>query len=211
MPIAIDRTSEASLASLFDEDMVKSLTKYLGIEPDTPSEDMPLSVSELLEEAISTCEQDQWRIILPKDVTLMLPVEAFCSNDKLLFLPLGVSANHTITYEDYNNDTVSFTDFGVYSGEPTRLYSDDWYSMVNNCAEKPYPITVTYRPGYTYANEVPKSTIRALKVLTAYNFEYRGSDVPLPDAYKHNMMHGWLNNIRANKYIVDDWNKVSPR
>ena len=211
MPLVIDRTSEAALTTLFDTDFIRSLTQYLGMDADTPSEDMPLSVNELLEEAISSCEQEQWRFILPKDVTLLLPAGAFTSPDQMVMLPLGVASTVTISYLDLNNATASFTDFTLYTGEPIRMHSADWDDLVNDCADTPYPVTVSYTPGYTSINEIPKSTIRALKLLVAYNFEYRGADVPIPQAYKHNMMLGWLNNTRANKYIVDDWDKVSPK
>lgn len=211
MPLVIDRTTEAELTTLFDTDFIRSLTKYLGMDADTPSDDMPLSVNELLEEAISACEQEQWRFILPKEATLLLPVEAFCDADKLLFLPLGTASDIAITYNDLEGDIVTFTDFTQYAGEPIRLYSDEWYSMVNNCAEDPYPITVTYTPGYTSYAEVPKSTIRALKLLVSYNFEFRGVDAPIPEAYKHHRNLAWLNNDRANRYIADDWTKVSPK
>jgi hypothetical protein len=211
MPLVIDRTTEAELTTLFDTDFIRSLTKYLGMDADTPSDDMPLSVNELLEEAISACEQEQWRLILPKEVTLLLPVEAFCDVDKLLFLPLGAASDVVITYTDLLGDTVAFTDFTQYPGEPIRLYSDTWFDMVNDAAEDPYPITVVYTPGYTSYAEVPKSTVRALKLLVSYNFEFRGVDAPIPEAYRHHRNLAWLNNDRANKYIADDWTKVSPK
>jgi len=210
MPLTIDRSSEVALSTLFDTDFINSLTEYLGIASDTPSEDMPLSVSELLEEAISSCEQEQWRFILKKDVNILLPVEAFGMMDRMLFLPLGVGTV-TLSYLDLNEDTQSFTDFTQYPGEPIRLWSDNWDDLTNDCFDSPYPITASYTPGYATYEDIPKSTIRALKILVSYNFEYRGADVPIPKAYEHNRNLGWLNNDRANKYIVDDWNKVSPR
>lgn len=211
MPLVIDRTSEDPLATLFDTDFIRSLTQYLGMDADTPSEDMPLSVNELLEEAISSCEQEQWRFILKKEVQLLLPVEAFCYWDKLLFLPLGPANDVAITYTDLEGDEQTFTDFTQYGGVPIRLYSNEWYTMVNDAAETTYPITVSYTPGYSSLVEVPKSTVRALKILVCHSFEFRGSDAPIPKAYEHNRNLDWLNNERANKYIVDDWNKVSPR
>ncbi len=211
MPLVIDRTTEEELTTLFDTDFIRSLTKYLGMDADTPSDDMPLSVNELLEEAVSACEQEQWRFILPKEATLLLPVEACCADDKLLFLPLGVASDVAISYTDLNGDETAFTDFTQYPGEPIRLYSDAWYDMINDCAEDPYPIKVVYTPGYTSYAEVPKSTVRALKLLVSYNFEYRGTDAPIPEAYKHHRNLAWLNNDRANKYIADDWTKVSPK
>lgn len=211
MPLVIDRSSEAALSTLFDTNFIRSLTQYLGLDPDTPSEDMPLSVTELLEEAISSCEQEQWRFILPKEATILLPVEAFCGIDEFCFLPLGWAASIVINYTDLDNVAQVYTDFTKYDGEPIRLWSDDWYTLINDCADTPYPISVVYTPGYTSYDEVPKSTVRALKILTSYNFELRGADQPIPKAYEHNRNLGWLNSERANKYIVDDWNKVSPK
>jgi hypothetical protein len=211
MPLVIDRTTEADLTTLFDTDFIRSLTKYLGMDADTPSDDMPLSVNELLEEAISACEQEQWRFILPKEAKLLLPVEAFCADDKLLFLPLGVASDVAISYTDLEGDELPFTAFTQYPGEPIRLHSDSWYDLINDCSEDPYPISVVYTPGYTSYAEVPKSTVRALKLLVSYNFEFRGVDAPIPEAYKHHRNLAWLNNDRANKYIADDWTKVSPK
>jgi hypothetical protein len=211
MPLVIDRSSEAELSTLFDTTFIRSLTQYLGLDPDTPSEDMPLSITELLEEAISSCEQEQWRLILPKEVTLLLPVEAFCATDKMLFLPLGTASDVALTYTDLNEDEQTYTDFTQYAGEPIRLWSDDWSELINDCVDTMYPVTVTYTPGYTNYAEIPKSTVRALKILVCHNFEFRGVDSPIPKAYEHNRNLGWLNSERANRYIVDDWNKVSPK
>ena len=211
MPLVIDRSSEAALSTLFDTDFIRSLIQYLGMDPDTPSEDMPLSVTELLEEAISSCEQEQWRFILPKEVTLLLPVGAFCQVDELLFLPLGNATDVAITYTDLSEVEQSFTDFTQYAGVPIKLWSDDWNDLVSDCFDSPYPVTVTYTPGYASYAEVPKSTVRALKLLVAHSFEYRGYDMPIPKAYEHNRNLDWLNSERANKYIVDDWSEVSPK
>lgn len=211
MPLVIDRTTEAELSTLFDDTFIRSLTQYLGMDPDTPSEDMPLSVTELLEEAISSCEQEQWRFILPKDVILFLPVDAFCYTDGMVILPLGECEDITVSYTDLNEDEQTFTDYTKYSGEPIRLWSENWNDLVNDCTTAPYPITVSYSPGYTEYSKIPKSTIRALKILVCHNFEFRGTDSLIPKAYEHNRNLGWLNNERANRYIIDDWNKVSPR
>jgi hypothetical protein len=211
MPLVIDRTSEAALSTLFDTDFIRSLTQYLGMDPDTPSDDMPLSVNELLEEAISSCEQEQWRFILPKEVTLLLPVEAFCDYDQLLFLPLGTASDLVVSYTDTAGATQTFTDFIKYTGEPIRLWSNNWSDLIDDCFESPYPISLTYTPGYTSYSQIPKSTIRALKVLVCHNFEFRGMDIPIPKAYEHNRNLAWMNNERASRYIADDWSKVSPR
>ncbi len=211
MPLVINRSTEAALSTLFNTDFIRSLTQYLGMDPDTPSEDMPLSVTELLGEAISSCEQEQWRFILPKTATLLLPVEALCYPDGMLFLPLGTATTITVTHRNLSDVVTPFTAFTQYAGEPTRLWSDTWIDLTNNCYNSPYPVTITYSPGYTSYADVPKSTVRALKLLVAHSFEYRGADVPVPKAYEHNRNLGWFNSERANKYIIDDWSKVSPR
>jgi len=211
MPLVIDRSSEAALSTLFDTNFIRSLTQYLGIDPDTPSEDMPLSVTELLEEAISSCEQEQWRFILPKEATLLLPIEAFTYCDRMLFLPLGSASDVVVTYTDEDEDEQTFTAFTKYAGEPIRLWSETWSDLIDDCLDTPYPVTVTYTPGYTSYNQIPKSTVRALKILVCHNFEFRGFDAPIPKAYEHNRNLAWANSERANKYIVDDWSKVSPR
>lgn len=210
--MVIDRTTEADLSTLFDTDFIRSLTQYLGMDPDTPSEDMPLSITELLEEAISSCEQEQWRFILPKDVTIFLPISAFTCYDNALILPLGPSEEDiALTYTDSSNEEQSFDSFTTYHGEPIRLWSEDWSTITDNCNDTPYPITVSYRPGYTSYSQIPKSTIRALKILVSHSFEFRGIDAPIPKAYEHNRNLAWLNNERANKYIIDDWSRVYPR
>jgi hypothetical protein len=202
MPLSIDRQSEDELSVLFDEDFVKSVTEYLGIDKDTPSEDMPINVSELLEEAVNSCEQEQWRFILKKDVILQLPPSAFCEWDGMLFLPLGIADEVTITYNDLDETIQTFTDFTLYTAEPMKLYSANWNTLVNDCFDEPFPISVSYRPGYTSFADIPKSTIRALKILVAHSFESQGQDLPIPAAYRHNRDLGWLNNDRANKFIV---------
>jgi len=210
MPLVINRTSEADVGTFFGTEFIRGLVQYLGMDPDTPSEDMPISVNDLLEEAVSVTETEQWRNIMKLSVQLSLPVEAFCESDRLVFLPLGVADDVTIAYKSLTDTDEEFTDFSQYGGEPIRLYSKNWDTLVSDCADEPYPITVSYSPGYGSLGHVPKSTIRALKLLVAYHFEYRGADVPIPKAYFHNCFLAWLNNERANRYIVDDW-KVSPR
>lgn len=216
MPLSIDRTTEAAISTLFDTDFFNRLKKYLGLHPNTPSEDLPVDVEDLFSQAVSTCETEQWRFILPKEVTLQLPIEAFKECDKMLFLPFGKADEVTMTYTDLNEDVQDYTDFEILVGEPLRLYSSDWSALINGAFEHPYPVNVTYTPGYTALNEIPKSTIRALMILTYHYFEFRDSlgqgksFMPVPQGYEHNMSHARLNDYRAIRYVVDDWNKVSP-
>jgi len=222
MPLYIDRTSEVSISTLFDTEFIRGLKKYLGFHPDTASDDMPVSIEDLFHEAISTCETEQWRFILPKDVVLELPKEAFCYSDKLLILPFGPlveptssgAEGITISYKDVDSNSVPFTDFEQYLGEPIRLYSETWDTMINACKDMLYPISVSYSAGYSEFSEIPKSTIRALKILTYHYFEFRdsmlaGNVSPVPEGFEHNRNHAVLNDHRGIKYIVDDWCKVS--
>ena len=220
MPLSVDRSSEAAVSTLFDQNFMDRLFMYLGYHPDTPVDAMPISISDLFSQAIATCETEQWRFILPKDVSIQFPSEAFCYTDKLLFLPFGLPDEDgvTITYTDLDEDEASFTDFTVYAGEPCKLYCSDWSVLVNDCHDEPYPITVTYRPGYTSYAQIPKTTVRALQILTYHYHEFRDSMIsngstmqPVPAGYEQNRDHAYLNCHRAIKYIVDDWAKVAPR
>ena len=225
MPMVIDRSTESALSTLFDTAFMNRLKQYLGYDPDTPASDIPVDVDDLLRQAVSTCETEQWRFILPKKVTLYLPYEAFCEADGMVFLPFGpivppVSGNalRVFTYLDKANatQTVTLTAIRRYDGEPIRLFHSDWSTLFSNInCDDPYPITLSYYAGYTAYNQLPYTTINALKILCYHFNTFReavdGSNVGLPMAYVHNRDHAMLNDRRAIRYIVDDWTKVSPR
>ena len=106
----------------------------------------------------------------------------------------------------------------MYPGEPIKLYSKNWGDLYNSAYDEPYPIRATYTPGYTTFSEIPKSTLRALRILTYHYFEFRdtlaqsGSDlVPVPAGYEQNRNHAWLANERALKYVTDNPNEATPR
>jgi hypothetical protein len=225
MPMVIDRSTESALSTLFDTAFMNRLKQYLGYDPDTPASDIPLDVEDLLRQAISTCEMEQWRFILPKKVTLYLPYEAFNEADGMVFLPFGpivppVSGNaiRTLSYVDKDGTTqnVTLTTIRRYEGEPIRLYCADWSSLLTNIDTcDPYPLTVMYYAGYSSYSQIPYSTISALKILCYHFNTFReavdGSNVGLPLAYVHNRDHGLLNDRRAIKYVADDWTKVNSR
>lgn len=224
MPMVIDRSTESAISTLFDTDFMNRLKQYLGFDPLTPADDLPVNVDDLLRQAIATCETEQWRFILPKQVTLYLPYEALCDWDNMLFLPFGpivppVSGNalRTFSFID-NNDTtqnVTLTTVRRYNGEPIRLWCDDWDAIVPNIKTiDPYPITITYYAGYTAYNQIPYTTINALKILCYHYNTFRESlneTTALPVAYIANRDHNLLNDHRAIRYVADDWKKVASR
>jgi uncharacterized phiE125 gp8 family phage protein len=220
MPATVDLSSEAALSDLFDDDFVRELTRYLGLDPDTQPEDMPLDITELLTDAVAVCEQEQWRFIRRKSVSLLLPFSAFLECDKLVFLPFGpISSLSTFSYtdEDGATQTISSSDYTIYAGEPARLWCNDWNALFTNIDTKqPYPITVAYTTGYSTYAAVPRATVRALKVLCYHMFEQRDSvsdsvQTPVPQSYEAHRDLNMLNNRRALKYISDDFSQVSHR
>jgi hypothetical protein len=80
--------------------------------------------------------------------------------------------------------------------------------------KQPYPVRVAYTTGYTSYSVVPKSTIRALKILAYHLFEYRdaisdGSVSELPQGYCQLRDLDLLNDHRAIQYVAEDWKNVS--
>jgi len=227
MPMLINRSSETTLTDIFDEDFFNQLKSYLGYDPDTPIDDIPVNMEELLQHAISQCEQEQWRFILPKEVTLYLPSSVFCDEDKLIILPFGpivdnidsgVDSITTFTYIDINDTVQSIvaSAYRRYLGEPIRLWCNNWGTLTPNIkTEDPYPVTITYTAGYATFNDIPHSTIRALKILCYHFDSFREaiaeSSVVIPAAYCHNRDFALLNDRRAIRYIVDDWSKVNSK
>lgn len=223
----INRASEAALSTLFNEAFINKLKRYLGYDSDTPNDDIPVDVEDLLKHAISTCEREQWRFILPKEVTLYYPYESLLNSDGLIFLPFGplvINQNSgqdsiVITYTTISNTTVTITEnsYKRYNGEPIRLWHKDWCSLFSNIkTEEPYPITIRYTAGYTAYNQIALSTIRALKILCYHYDSFReavneSNNIPIPNAYCSNRDLDLLNDMRAIKYIADDWNKVNSR
>lgn len=218
MPMSIGLSSEAAVTTIVNDAFLTAVKRNIGFDPETPDEHLPIDLTDLLHECIQICEKEQWRFILRKPVTLSLPYEAFCYNDRLLFLPFGtVTAITTFSYvkSDGTTGTISSNDYTIYSHEPSKLWCEDWSELFEDIdTEQPYPITLTYTTGYSSFSEVPKSTVRALKILAYHLFEYRdavsdGKMTELPQGYCTLRDHNLLNDHRAIKYIVDDWNIVS--
>lgn len=218
MPMYIDLSTESALSTIVTDDFLKAVKRNIGFDPETPTEHLPIDLEELLHECIAICEKEQWRFILRKTVTLSLPYEAFCEPDRLVFLPFGrITSLSTFSYtkSDGTTATVSASDYTLYSHEPSKLWCEDWSELFEDYDdEQPYPITIAYTTGYSAYSSVPKTTIRALKILAYHLFEYRdaiaeGSVAELPQGYCSLRDHDLLNDHRAVRYIVDDWKKVS--
>lgn len=218
MPMYIDYSTEAALSTIVTDDFVKSVKRNIGFDPETPTDLLPVDLEELLHECLHICEKEQWRFLLSKAVTLTLPYEAFCNADGLFFLPFGrVTSITTFSYikNDLTTGTIDPTDYTLYSAEPSKIWASDWAELfVDINDEQPYPVTVTYTTGYASYAAIPKSTIRALKILAYHLFEYRdaiseGSVSELPQGYCHLRDLDLLNDHRAVRYVVDDWTKVS--
>lgn len=218
MPATIDYASESALSTIVTTAFLNSVKKNLGFDPDTPTASLPVDLEELLHECIHTCEREQWRFIIRKPVTLLLPYEAFLYADRLVFLPFGpISSLTTFSYTDNDaaTQTVASSGYTLYSGEPAKMWCDDWSALFTDVAsEQPYPITITYTTGYASYALVPKSTIRGLKILAYHLFEYRdaisdGSISELPQGYCQMRDLNMLNDHRAIRYVAEDWRKVT--
>jgi hypothetical protein len=220
MPQVIDRVNEDALSVLFSDNFMNSLKQHLGYDPTTPCADLPFDLEGLLEEVISIVEQQQWRFIRRKPVTMLLPFEAFQEPDCMLFLPYGSVASLTsFTYKDTDgaNIAVQSSEYTLYQSEPIKLWCRDWYSVFTDIdSEMPYPITITYTPGYQYYQQIPRSTIRAIRVLAYHIHEYRdaiaeGNASMLPQGYEHHRDLNFLNCQRAIKYTAEDFRKIGSR
>ena len=218
MPMYVDLASEAALSTIVTSVLLDSTKRNIGFDPETPAENLPVDLEELLHECIATCEKELWRFILRKPITLNLPYEAFCNRDGLVFLPFGrVTTLDDFTYikSDLTTGTVSASDYTLYTSEPSKLWAEDWSEVLDEINDvQPYPITITYTTGYATYDAVPKSTIRAIKILAYHLFEYRdaisdGSVSELPQGYCQLRDLNLLNDHRAIKYIAEDWSKVS--
>lgn len=218
MPMHIDLSSEDDLSVIVTDAFRKAVKFNIGFDSETPDEQLPVNIDDLMHQCIAICEKEQWRFILRKTVALSLPVSAFNCPDRLLFLPFGtVSELDGFTYLKSDNTTaaVSSESYNVLPHEPSKLWAADWNTVLPNIHEEhPYPVTVTYTTGYASYDEVPKSTLRALMILAYHFFEYRdavseSNIVGLPQGYQQLRDLSLLNDMRAVKYITEDWAKVS--
>jgi hypothetical protein len=217
MPAIIDYANQDALSVLFNSAFMDEIKQNLGLDPSTDTADLPLNVESLLAEAISVLEQQQWRFIRRKPVTMQLPYEAFFSLDKLLFLPYGPASSLTtfsFTDTDGASQNVSSSEYTLYAGEPLKLWCDDWQSILPNIDDNlPYPVTITYTTGYSTFAAIPPSTIRALKILTYHMFEYRdllaiGQASIIPEGYRAHADLDMLNCRRAIRYTAEDYKNV---
>ena len=181
-----DKTTQSGLTELFPQSWMDGLYKYLCLEPSLPESEQPINVCQLLQDAIGTTEELQFRNILPADVTLTLSSDHFCRPDGKIFLPLGTPhAMPVVTYlNSAEEDPVAFVPTLLHdSSEPCFIWSKDWPSITGETHNQ--PITVTYRAGYKTFSKVPNSTLAALKVYCKAHFnpddDKKTED--LPEAY----------------------------
>lgn len=207
MTATIDYTSEDAVSTLFDTDFTDDLHLYLGLDPTLDSSDQPVSVDDLLHDAIHIVEGDQWRNILNKDVLLQIPYDAFCATDNKIYLPFGtVNSVTTFTYIDSDGDEQTLTegtDYTLYTQEPAFCWADNWWDVVTDLTtDNPVAAEITYTTGYSSFSEIPRGTLRALKIMCYYIFNNRGlDDVQVPMAYRHQCMQAMANNRRALEYV----------
>jgi hypothetical protein len=202
----IDYTSEANVVSLFPSEFIDDFTLFLGLDPAVASQHQPVDILTLLRNCISTVERDQWRFILRKSVVVHLPANRISPPecDGRIYLPYGkVSALTSFTYVKEATPTVqtavTSNQYTLHSSEPSWLWNKNWYSVLTDLYEDhPLPITITYTTGYSTFEEIPWSTLMAIKILAYHQFVNRGESwQPLPDSYTHHMMHDMLRNQRA--------------
>lgn len=218
MPMYVDLSQEDAVTTLVTDSLITQIKQNLGFDTETPDEDIPVDIPSLMHQCIAICEREQWRFILRKPVTLQLPYEAFAAADRLMFIPFGkVSSITSFTYKktDGTTGSVSSSDYTLYQYEPAKLFCKDWSALfVDIDTEQPYPVTLTYTTGYSSFSEVPKATIRALMILCYHLFEYRdaisdGTVKELPQGYCQLRDLNLLNDMRAIRYVAEDWTKVS--
>ena len=217
MPMFVDLSTEAALSTIVTEAFKKAVKQNLGFDPETPDDQIPVNIDDLLHQVIAVCEKEQWRFILRKSVSLTLPLQAFANRDRLCFLPFGrVTALTGFSYLKTDGTTANVTSgYSILPHEPSKLWSENWDAVLTNCNEEhPYPITVTYTTGYATHAEVPRPTIRAIMILAYHFFEYRdavseNSMMNLPQGYQQLRDLSLLNDHRAIKYVAEDWSKVS--
>jgi hypothetical protein len=202
----VDYTTEALVSTLFNAgNFTDDLHRYLGLDPAVPALHQPVDVEDLLHSAIHIVETDQWRLILPKTITLSLPYKALCASDNKVFLPYGkVSSLTTFAYEDSDDasQTLSSANYTLFSNPPAFIWAENWFDVLTLSSTNPLPITLTYTTGYTSFDEIPRSTLQAIKIMCYHHFVNRGeTDVGLPMAYKHHMMHDIANNRRSQEFV----------
>ena len=208
MTTFVDKSTEDAVTDLFSaSDFTDDLHLYLGLDPAVSSANQPIDVEGLLRDALSIAEQDQWRSILSKDVTLSLPYRAFCANDNKIYLPYGqVNSITSFTYQDADSADQTLTegtDFTLYSYEPAYLWAENWFNLMDLNSTEPEVVSIVYNTGYTAFNQVPRSTLSALKIMCYHLFNSRDdtnkSDIT-PMAYRHTVTQAMANSRRCTEF-----------
>jgi hypothetical protein len=201
MRSSVDLTTEDAIEDLFPKQFLDDFTLYLGLDPDVAVEYQPIDVIDHLRAVVRMVEQDQWRLILRKTVTMSGCLEDFCKRDNKVYLPYGpVASLTTFTYLDSSSvsQSVSSDDYFLNTSEPSYLWASNWNSVAPANSEHPAPVTITYTTGYSSFAQIPTTTLQAVKVMANYLFVNRGEEsVARPAAYDHLVNHGMLRSQRA--------------
>jgi len=208
MTTSLDYSTETAVSTLFSaSDFQDELHRYLGLDPTLAAAHQPIDVEDLLHSAIHLVEKDQWRLILPKAVTLTLPYLACTALDNKIFLPYGSVTSVTsftwVDSDDANNTLTAGTDYTLYGSEPSFLWAENWFDVMSDLNTiNPEVITIVYSTGYTSFDSIPRGTIHAIKTLCYYLFNNRGLDnIELPMAYRHQVSQDMANNRRALEFV----------
>lgn len=190
MKSSIDRTTETKVTDLFPKQFIDDFTLYLGLDPDVAPQFQPIDIIDHLKTVVDIVEEDQWRIILPKTVTLRGPLkDLFRYGDRKLYLPYGNVASLTsFTYLDTNGTTqsVSSSNYTLCSEEPSYIWCSNWARYIHADGCNPVALTITYTTGYTTFSEIPQATLKAIKIMAYHLFVNRGAEpVARPMAYDH--------------------------
>lgn len=206
MTATISYTLEESLSTLFTAgNFIDELHKYLGLDPAISAANQPVDVSELLKSVLHVIEGDQWRVILEKPITLSLPYMALDAMDNRIYLPYGkVSSITTFAYTDTDEaaQTLDSSNYSLFSEEPAFLWAENWHNIISVSTKSPLPITLTYTTGYSAFDQIPRSTLQAIKILAYHHFVNRGEDdASIPMAYKHHVTQSMFNNRRVQEFL----------
>ena len=202
----IDYTTENAVGSIFTTaNFTDELHKYLGLDPAVAAANQPIDITELLTTVLRIVEEDQWRVILPKTITLRLPYSALNARDNRIYLPYGrVSTLTTFAYTDTSSvsQTLDSANYTLASEEPAYLWNESWHSEIKVNTKSPDPITLTYTTGYDQFDKIPRPTLQAIRLLCYHHFVNRSMEhSQLPDAYRHHVGQHMLNNRRLQEYL----------
>lgn len=184
MTINVDSSNRGDLETTLGSVFLKELHRYLGLDPDVPKQHQTVDVYLLAREAIGVIEKHQLSLILPGDVTLLLPFSLLqeCRID----LPFGTPQEDPVVHLETTPGTLESLTFTHYQSTfPCYLWFDkdslpDKPEIdVGNC------VRVVYRTGYSTPEQVPQDVFSAIKVYCFHMLKRKedGRSDSLPDAF----------------------------